>query len=83
MEFNIGDQVTLVGPQRYLKTADAMPVLRPPDLVSVTDIGEIVELRANGNAAVRFRRGVFLIALEQLALEGANDRTNDSSGQQA
>lgn len=45
----------------YLKTADPMPMLRPPDLVDLAEVGEVVALRPLGTVAVRFRRGTFLI----------------------
>jgi len=59
--WSVGDQVALAGPQRYLKTADPMPMLRPPDLVDLEELGQVVEVRARGLLAVRFRRGTFLL----------------------
>ena len=50
----------------YLKTADPMPMLRPPDLVDAGEIGEVVGLRALEQLAVRFRRGTFLLEARQL-----------------
>ena len=38
-----------------------MPMLRPPDLVDLAELGEVVALRPLGTVAVRFRRGTFLI----------------------
>ncbi|MEB3258852.1 MAG: DUF3148 domain-containing protein [Cyanobacteriota bacterium] len=63
----IGDQVQLRGPVPYLKTADPMPMLRPPDLVDPEEIGVVVERRARDQLAVRFRRGTFLLTSSQLA----------------
>lgn len=45
----------------YLKTADPMPMLRPPDLVDSGEQGQVVALRALDQVAVRFRRGTFLM----------------------
>jgi hypothetical protein len=50
----------------YLKTADPMPMLRPPDLVDPEEIGVVVEQRAGEQLAVRFRRGTFLLTRAQL-----------------
>ena len=61
MDLSIGDKVFLIVPLPYLKTADPMPMLRPPDLVSSEEIGEIVALIGPETAKVRFRRGTFLI----------------------
>jgi hypothetical protein len=50
----------------YLKSADPMPMLRPPDLVDAQEEGEVVGLRALEQLAVRFRRGTFLLEARQL-----------------
>mgnify|MGYP001495409067 CR=1 FL=1 len=68
MEFSIGEKVSLTMPLPYLKTSDPMPMLRPPDLVSPDETGEIVALRAKDIVEVRFRRGTFLIPLDRLKL---------------
>lgn len=62
----IGAHVQLRGPVPYLKTADPMPMLRPPDLVDPEEIGVVVERRARDQLAVRFRRGTFLLTSSQL-----------------
>ncbi len=67
MEFSIGDEVFLKVPMSFLKTADPMPMLRPPDLVSHDEIGEIIGIRAMEIVEVRFRRGIFLIPIDRLA----------------
>jgi len=64
----IGTSVQLTARQRYLKTADPMPMLRPPDLVDPGETGLIVEWRAGGLVAVRFRRGTFLLAPNTLTV---------------
>jgi len=61
MELSAGDNVRLNAVLPYLKTADPMPVLRPSDLVSMDEVGQVIELRATGTLAVRFRRGTFLM----------------------
>jgi len=64
----IGDAVRLVGVPPYLKTADPMPMLRPSDLVDSEEIGQVIEIRALGQFAVRFRRGAFLVGRADLML---------------
>lgn len=64
--FAVGDAVQLKGRLQYLKTADAMPMLRPPDLVDAEELGEVLALKARNQLAVRFRRGTFLIEADQL-----------------
>jgi hypothetical protein len=58
----VGTLVQLRQRPSYLKTADPMPMLRPADLVGVDEVGQVVEQRALGQLAVRFRRGTFLLA---------------------
>jgi hypothetical protein len=62
----VGDAVQLKGRQQYLKTADPMPMLRPPDLVDPEELGEVLTLKARNLLAVRFRRGTYLIEADQL-----------------
>ncbi|MFM9103764.1 MAG: NAD(P)H dehydrogenase assembly family protein [Cyanobium sp.] len=61
----LGTMVRLRQRPAYLKTADPMPMLRPPDLIGVEEQGQVVEHRALGQLAVRFRRGTFLLAADQ------------------
>ena len=66
MTASIGDRMRLKQKPAYLKSADPMPMLRPPDLVSTQEVGEVVGLHPLETVAVRFRRGTFLIQLDQL-----------------
>lgn len=66
MTVSIGDQVRLIRTQTFLKTADPMPMLRPPDLVTTDEIGLVTALHPAETAAVRFARGNFLLSLDQL-----------------
>ena len=65
----LGERVLLKVSQTYLKTSDPMPMLRPPDLVSLDEVGEVVALLPKDMAEVKFRRGNFLISIEHLKLE--------------
>jgi hypothetical protein len=64
----IGAAVRLSAPLPYLKTADPMPMLRPPDLIDPAEVGVVVECRPLAMLAVRFRRGTFLLSSEVLSL---------------
>ena len=66
MEFSLGSKVSLLMPLSYLKTAEPMPMLRPPDLVSPEEIGEIIGIRPGDLVEVRFRTGTFLIPTNRL-----------------
>ena len=66
LRFPVGSAVRLSALPRYLKTAEPMPMLRPPDLVDGGETGVVIEVRARGTYAVRFRRGAFLLTEDQL-----------------
>jgi len=62
----VGHQVRLIVQPAYFKTADPMPMLRPPDLVSLGEKGRVLERRPAGYWSVRFERGVFLVESQYL-----------------
>ncbi len=68
MKFSIGLQVSLQVPMPYLKTVDTISMLRPPDLVSLDEVGTIIGMRAKDLLEVKFRRGIFLIPAERLKI---------------
>ena len=70
MKFSVGEKVSLQVPLPYLKTADSISMLRPPDLVSLDEIGVIIGVRPNDLLEVKFRRGKFLIPSERLMILG-------------
>ena len=73
MKLSVGEKVSLKVPLPYLKTADPISMLRPPDLVSLDEIGVIIGIRANDLLEVKFRRGNFLIPSERLKILGVDD----------
>ena len=72
MKFSIGLQVSLQVPMPYLKTVDTISMLRPPDLVSLDEVGTIIGMRAKVLLEVKFRRGIFLIPAERLKIVEKN-----------
>ena len=66
MKFEIKDKVKLIAPVSYLKTSDNMPMLRPPDLVAIDEIGEILAIKSPDTVEVKFRRGTFLIDVDKI-----------------
>tara|TARA_B100000579_G_scaffold251804_1_gene207169 strand:- start:279 stop:506 length:228 start_codon:yes stop_codon:yes gene_type:complete len=73
MKFSVGEKVSLQVPLPYLKTADSKSMLRPPDLVSLDEVGIIIGVRSNDLLEVKFRRGNFLIPLERLKILGEDN----------
>ena len=66
MKFEIKDKVKLIVPVSYLKTSDNMPMLRPPDLVAIDEIGLILSIKSPDIVEVKFRRGCFLIEIDKI-----------------
>ncbi len=66
MKFNIKDKVRLIVPLSYLKTSDNMPMLRPPDLVAIDEVGEIISIKTPSTVEIKFRRGSFLIDTDKI-----------------
>ena len=73
MKFSVGEKVSLQVPLSYLKTADSISIIRPPDLVSLDEIGVIMGVRPNDLLEVKFRRGKFLIPSERLKVLGGDE----------
>lgn len=75
-EFSIGDRVRLISSPPFLKTADPMPMLRPPDTLQLGAEGVVVDRRPGGYWGVKFDRGSFLMDsqyLEKIVQQGALD----------
>ena len=66
MNFKINQKVKLKAPLPYLKTSENMPMLRPPDLVAIDEVGEVLSLKSPETVEVKFRRGKFLIDNDKL-----------------
>ncbi len=60
-EFAIGSKVRVVTLPPYVKTADPMPMLRPPDVIYLGEEGIIIDRRPKEYWSVRFAKGTFLI----------------------
>ncbi|MEH2193340.1 MAG: DUF3148 domain-containing protein [Nostoc sp.] len=60
-EFAIGSKVRVVALPPYVKTADPMPMLRPPDVIHIGEEGIVIDRRPGGYWGIRFTRGFFLL----------------------
>ena len=74
--FSVGDKVKLIESPPYIKTAEPMPMLRPPNVVKVGEEGTIMDRRPGDYWAVRFKNGAFL--LESRYLEVVPSQENSS-----
>lgn len=87
-EFTVGDRVRVIALPRYVKTAEPMPMLRPPDLIQLGEEGIILDRRPGGYWGIRFSRGAFLLdsqyieavdVASQTAQESENSTESSSS----
>ncbi|MBN3944222.1 MAG: DUF3148 domain-containing protein [Nostoc sp.] len=60
-EFTIGSKVCVVALPAYVKTAEPMPMLRPPNVIHIGEEGIVIDRRPGGYWGIRFARGVFLL----------------------
>jgi Protein of unknown function (DUF3148) len=60
-EFSIGAKVRVIALPPYVKTAEPMPMLRPPDVIRLGEEGIVLDRRPGGYWGIRFQRGAFLI----------------------
>lgn len=65
-EFLVGDRVRVVALPPYIKTAEPMPMLRPPNLIHLGEEGIVLDRRPGGYWGVRFDRGAFLLESQYL-----------------
>ena len=74
-EFVIGERVRVVALPPYVKTAEPMPMLRPPDVIHIGEEGVVIDRRPGGYWGVRFTKGAFLIDaqyIEAIAIREAH-----------
>ncbi|AHJ28544.1 DUF3148 domain-containing protein [Nodularia spumigena CS-584] len=60
-EFAIGSKVRVIALPTYVKTADPMPMLRPPDVISIGEEGTVLDRRPGGYWGIHFAKGKFLL----------------------
>lgn len=65
-EFTIGSKVRVVALPPYVKTAEPMPMLRPPDVIDLGEEGIVIDRRPGGYWGIRFSKGAFLLDSQYL-----------------
>ena len=66
--FRVGDRVKIVALPEYIKTAEPMPMLRPPSLLTVGEHGTILDRRPGGYYGIRFTQGAFLLESQYIEI---------------
>jgi hypothetical protein len=78
-EFAIGEKVRVVALPPYVKTAEPMPMLRPPDVIHIGEEGVVIDRRPGGYWGVRFTKGVFLIDSQYIESVATTPETDQPS----
>jgi Protein of unknown function (DUF3148) len=60
-QINVGDRVRVIALPSYVKTAEPMPMLRPPNVIQLGEEGVVLDRRPGGFWGVKFARGAFLM----------------------
>lgn len=68
--FKVGDRVKIVALPAYIKTAEPMPMLRSPSLLTVGEQGKIIDRRPGGYYGIRFTQGAFLLESQYIEAIG-------------
>ncbi len=76
--FTVGDRIRIHTRPPYLKSADPMPMLRPPDLVEIGDEGTVLSRKPGGYIGVRFDRGTFLIDSQYVEISSKATAESDA-----
>jgi hypothetical protein len=66
IELAAGDRVRLVALPPYVKTAEPLPMLRPPSVLAIGAEGTVLGRRPGNSWAVRFENGAYLLAPQYL-----------------
>lgn len=77
-EFTIGSKVRVVTLPPYVKTADPMPMLRPPEVIHLGEEGIVIDRRPGGYWGIRFAKGAFL--LDSQYIESIDNPPKSQSG---
>ncbi len=77
IELKTGDRVCLVALPAYFKTAEPVPMLRPPNVVQLNEEGVILGREPGDSWRVRFSRGAYLVDQKYLALATASQLPSD------
>ncbi len=64
--FKVGDRVRVIALPPYVKTAEPMPMLRPPTVIRLGEEGVVLDQRPGGFWGIRFSRGAFLLDAQYL-----------------
>jgi hypothetical protein len=71
--FSVGDRVRLISQPPFIKTADPMPMLRPPSVVELGEEGIVMDQRPAGYWSIRFTNGTYLLDSQYLEVVASQE----------
>lgn len=74
--FGVGDRVRVIALPPYVKTAEPMPMLRPPSVLQLGEEGTVIDRRPGGYWGVRFAKGAFLMESDYIERISSNGETH-------
>lgn len=80
-EFTIGGKVRVIALPPYVKTAEPMPMLRPPDVICIGEEGVVMDKRPGGYWGVRFARGAFLMDSQYIEAVSSSTESIESASE--
>ncbi|WP_299486732.1 regulatory protein SipA [Acaryochloris sp. IP29b_bin.137] len=63
---DVGDRIRIVSLPPYVKTAEPMPMLRPPDVIRVGEEGMVLSREPGDYWSVRMANGAYLLSSQYL-----------------
>lgn len=66
--FSVGDRVRVIALPAYVKTAEPMPMLRPPSVIQLGEEGVILNRQPGNYWSVRLDKGAYLLDSQYLEL---------------
>jgi len=82
-EFQVGDRIRVIELPRYVKTAEPMPMLRPPSVIHLGEEGVILDRRPGGFWGIRFTKGAFLLESQYIEAVDTTSETADSNDEES
>ncbi len=67
-EFAVGDRVRVIRLPDYVKTADPMPMMRSPKVISLGEEGIVLDRKPGNFWSIRFATGAYLLESQYLEL---------------
>lgn len=76
-EITVGDKVRVTTLPPYVKTAEPMPMLRPPQVIAIGEEGTILDRRPGEYWGVQFKGGNFLMEEQYLEVIGTTEELEE------